>query len=149
MKRIFIVTSLFLVSLTSVVVAQEDVKTKHIRQLMVVMGSDKLGTQVMSTMISSFKKNYPNVDAAFWDEFQKEAKTDELINMMVPVYAKHFTDQDIQQLIAFYSTPIGKKYVENQPEIMQESFQIGMQWGQKIGERVQQKLKQKGYLKNS
>lgn len=149
MIRNLLLATLFFSTLIPAANAQDDAKTKHIRQLMVVMGSDKIGTQVMTTMITTFKKTYPNVDAGFWDEFQKEAKTEQLINMMVPVYARHFTDDDIQQLIAFYSTPLGKKYVQEQPEIMQESFQIGMQWGQQIAQKVQQRLKEKGYIKNS
>ncbi len=68
--------------------------------------------------------------------------------MIIPIYDKYFTDDDIHQLLAFYSTPVGKKLVENLPVITQESMNIGMQWGKQIAEKVLEKLKQKGYLKN-
>jgi hypothetical protein len=77
-------------------------------------------------------------------EFLKTS-LDDLVDMLVPVYSKHLTLDDLQKIIDFYQTPAGKKYAEKTPLIMQESMQIGQQWGMKIGQKFQEKLQEKGY----
>jgi hypothetical protein len=65
--------------------------------------------------------------------------------MLAPVYYKHLTLEDLNQIIVFYKTPAGKKMATATPAITQESMQIGQQWGMKIGEKVEDKLREKGY----
>jgi hypothetical protein len=145
------VVALFALSfalLTTSVSAQDSTKIKHIRELLDVMGSGRLGVQVMTSMLQQYKKSFPDVDAQFWDDFLKEVKPDDLVNMIIPIYDKYFSDDDIRQLITFYNTPVGKKLVENLPAITQESMSIGMEWGKQIAGKVLERLRQKGYLKN-
>jgi hypothetical protein len=85
----------------------------------------------------------------FWDEFNKEVNAATLIDLVLPIYDKYFTDDDIVQLIAFYQSPVGKKVVEKLPVIMQESMQVGSEWGKQLSEKILERLKQKGYLKNT
>lgn len=122
-------------------------KTEKIKQLLEMSGSAKLGVQVANSMISSFQKSFTNVDKKFWEEFAKEIKAEELINLIIPIYDKHYTEEDIDQLISFYNSPIGKKMVETLPVISQESMTAGQAWGREIGEKVMKQLKEKGYLK--
>ena len=129
--------------------AQDSTKIKHIQQLMEITGSAKLGMQVLENLSAAYKKIYPAATQDFWDEFFKEADPQTLVNLIIPVYEKNFSDEDIVQLIAFYQTPVGKKVVEKMPVIMQESMQVGGEWGKQMGEKVLEKLKQKGYIKNS
>jgi hypothetical protein len=109
-------------------------------------GSGKMALKAMELMIASYKKHMETVPEEFWDAFIKEADTEELINMMVPIYAKHYTESDLKELITFYKSPIGQKMVEKLPLISQESFAIGEAWGKKLGEKVNAKLKTSGYL---
>lgn len=39
---------------------------------------------------------------------------------MLPLYDKHFTHQEIKDLIWFYESPTGKKILEKSPELTQE-----------------------------
>ena len=129
--------------------AQDSTKIKHIQQFMEVTGSAKLGMQVLTNVTAAYRNIYPDASNDFWDEFIKEVDPQALVNLVIPVYEKNFSDEDIVQLIAFYQTPLGKKVVEKMPAIMQESMQIGAAWGKQITEKVMEKLKQKGYIKNS
>ena len=58
---------------------------------------------------------------------------------------KYMTKEDLEDLIKFYQSPIGKKFAKNTPMIVQESMQIGQEWGMKIGEDFAKKMKKKGY----
>ena len=39
----------------------------------------------------------------------------EMADIIVPIYDKHFTESDIDGLIAFYRTPVGKKFIKELP----------------------------------
>ena len=122
-------------------------KTDDIKRLLEITGSGKLGVQVGQTMISSFKKSYPNVPEEFWNSFLKELNSDVLINMIIPIYDKYYSESEIKELTEFYQSALWKKVIATMPQIMQESMQAGQNWGRAIGEKVYTNLKEKGFVK--
>jgi hypothetical protein len=56
------------------------------------------------------------------DELMKGAPFDEMTQAMVPIYQKHFTRGDINNLTAFYSSPTGQKVLEDMPAITGETM---------------------------
>lgn len=127
--------------------SQSVTKTDNIKKLLELTGSGKLGVQVGQSMIGSFKNNYPNVPEAFWNDFLKEFNSDVLINMIIPIYDKFYSESDIKELTEFYQSPLGKKMIATMPQIAQESMQVGQAWGKEMGEKVFANLKEKGFLK--
>ena len=145
-NKIFIlVVTFFVFSIAAK--AQTSSKSQKIRQLLEVTGSGKLGVQVAQNLINQYRKSYDNVDSQFWDGLTKKLNPDELISLIVPIYDKHFSEEDIDQIIAFYKTPVGIKLISSMSTIMQESMQVGEKWGQKISEQVLEEMKEKGYIK--
>ncbi len=114
---------------------------------MALTGSGKLGIQVMQNMINTFKTGYPNVDPSFWDDFMKEVSPEDLVNMVIPVYDRNFTDEEIDGMLAFYSSPVGQKVLAKLPVVLQESMEAGQSWGAEISKKIIQRLQQKGYIK--
>jgi len=49
--------------------------------------------------------------------------TDELIDVMVPVYQRHISKEDLNALIAFYSSPTGQRILSEMPAMMTEGMQ--------------------------
>ena len=146
MKKYICIFACIFVALSSL--AQPSTKTERIRELMDVTGAGKLGVQMLSTLIQTYKKEVPSVPEEFWDEFVKQVNPNDLTELVVPIYSKYFTEEEINQIVKFYKTPIGKKMVEKLPLIMQDSYRVGAEWGQKIGEQVAERLKEKGYMKS-
>ena len=60
-----------------------------------------------------------------------------LIEMLMPIYKKHFTEQELNDAIELFKTPIGKKISEKSPIIAQESMQASMQWGMELSTKLQ------------
>lgn len=118
---------------------------QDIRKLMVLTGAGDLGTQVMRQMIDMFKQTYVGVPAEVWDRFLEQAGGDELVELVIPIYERHLTHEDVKGLIAFYESPLGRKLVSKQPLIMEESMLVGQEWGAQLGEDVMSKLKEEGY----
>ena len=120
----------------------------HAKELLVAMGTTRTSKQVIDMMIASYKQNMADVPSEFWEEFQKEISIDELVDLLVPIYAKYYSDEELVQLTAFYRSPLGQKFTDKLPAITHESFNVGQEWGKKIGEKVVARLKEKGYLKD-
>jgi hypothetical protein len=120
-------------------------KEAAIRRLLEVTGAGQMGVQVMDGLLGSFKKASPAVPDSFWAEFRSEVRAEDLLDLCVPIYAKHFSEDDVRAVIAFYETPAGKRLVKAQPLIMQESMQAGQEWGRTLAQKVIARLKEKGY----
>ncbi len=65
---------------------------------------------------------------------------DEMINVMIPIYQKHFTKGDIDGLVAFYGTPTGQKVLRELPSIMTEAMQAAMPIAQKLAANAEKRL---------
>jgi hypothetical protein len=80
------------------------------------------------------------------DDMFKNFPVDEIIDAMIPVYQKHFTKGNIDDLLAFYSTPTGQKVIKELPAISAEAMQAAMPIAQKMMatalQRVQDKIAQ-------
>ena len=135
---LFVVTSVHITAQS----IDDDMKT-----FFKVSGTEATYKNVIPLMLKSFKENptFNTIPDEFWVDFEKEAQVSykDLENQISEVYKKHFTSAEIKQLIAFYESPIGQKFVEKQPFILADSYQIGSEWGQKLGEKVALKLQEK------
>ena len=148
MKKIIIAFLICGLSISAFSQTTNNSKIEKIKNLLEMTGSGKLGVQVASNMMAAFQKSYTTVDEKCWDDFAKEIKAEDLVNLIIPIYDKYYTEDDIDQLTSFYNTPTGKKMIETLPIVTQESMTAGQAWGKLIGEKVIQQLTEKGYLNN-
>jgi len=51
-----------------------------------------------------------------------------LMDRVVPLYDKHYTQGEIQTLIQFYETPLGKKVTALRPQIAKEGMVVAEEW---------------------
>ena len=146
MKKI-ILLFLFAVSFTGIN-AQEKSYKETLKEMLVISGSEETFKVAITQMVAMYRQQSSSVPVEVWDEVEKEFKKtsmDDLVDMLVPVYQKHLTLSDIQGIISFYKSPVGKKYAKQTPSIMQESMQVGAKWGAQLGGKIQDTLKEKGY----
>jgi uncharacterized protein len=72
----------------------------------------------------------PKFMDTFNTRFAAAAPPSKVTDSIVPIYAKHFTLEEIQGLIKFYESPLGQKLVKEMPEVVQESQSAGVQMDQ-------------------
>lgn len=120
-----------------------------VRRLLDLTGAARLAVQTMEAMVPAQRQAMPQVPAAFWDAFMAHARRDiaQLVDSLVPVYASHFTLAQLQELVRFYESPLGRRLAEVQPLIAQESMQVGQRWGSLIGMQVGDSLGRAGVIK--
>ena len=73
-------------------------------------------------------------------EMQDAAKVypvSEMLDDMLPVYQKHFTDSDMQAITAFFESPVGKKFIDENGSMMQEAMAVIMP---KMNTRMQARM---------
>jgi len=119
-------------------------KEREIRKLLEATGTTKAMPEMMDQMMAEFRKALPNVPSEFWDEFRKEINIDELITLMMPVYDRHLSLEDIKAANAFFATPAGKHFAEKMSVMYAEGFEVGRKWGEGKGRLVAERLKEKG-----
>lgn len=135
MKKIVIVSALFLGMSTFA-----QTKETKIRELITLTGGDKLASQGVSQNIGKYQKAYPGVPRTFWDEFSKEMSPEKFAELYVPIYSKYYTEAEIDDLIKFYQTPIGKKTLEVMPLILKESMKAGAKMGEETSAKIMKKI---------
>ncbi len=122
-------------------------KEREIRKLLEATGMLKAVVEMKGRMIQQFRTAYPKVSKAFWDELAKEMDADELITLMMPIYDKHLSLEDIKAANTFYETPAGKRLSEKTSVMASEGSEVGRAWGAAKGRLVDQRLKEKGMEK--
>ncbi len=97
---------------------------------------DAIARQISNNLRASHPDISANAFSIIKDETNKTLAdpgiNKQLIEMLIPIYAKYYTDEDVRQMIAFYKTPLGKKIIKNNPAIAQASMQYGEQWGRNV-----------------
>jgi len=126
----------------------DDAFTKDIKHLFQINGSSASFEQSVKTMIIHFKSQESNIPSEYWQKAEKEflnTSIDDLMEMIVPVYKKNLSHEDVRAMIAFFESEAGKRIAKKIPEITNESMQAGMIWGQTIGKKIHDDIENKGY----
>lgn len=121
-------------------------KINNIKKLLEITGAKTLTQQMLNQTLSTMKTQYPNLPTNFWTAFIAEINADDIVNEYIPLYDKYFTNEEIQGMIAFYQSPLGKKTLNVLPQITKDSTEIGMKYGREAAQRAIDKLKSQGEI---
>ncbi len=77
------------------------------------------------------------------DDIDKDYPMDAILQDMVPIYQRHLTKSDSDQLMAFYSSPVGQRMLRELPAITSEAMQVSSSYLQPRMEAAISKLKAK------
>lgn len=108
----------------------------QLKKLFQVIGVQKQMQSIVTSMANNLEQMMPPVgqlsekqkaevsklESELFGKMMSPEFVDSYLDMMAPVYQRHFSKSDVDQIIAFYSSPAGQKFVNEQPAIMQEIF---------------------------
>jgi len=66
---------------------------------------------------------------------------DELTNEVAKLFATHFTEPELKDLLAFYKTPVGMKLIIEQPKIGEEGIKFAQEWANNLTDQVIAKMR--------
>jgi hypothetical protein len=67
---------------------------------------------------------------------QYSARAGELMNDAARIYASHFTEPELKQLLIFYQSPLGQKVISEEPKAADESMAFAGSWADTLSEEV-------------
>ena len=156
MRKLLAFVAALLMSLNACQVCSADealtpAKKADIERLLEVTRALALGQQMSALMVGQFtnmiKQANPNIPQEMIDKLPEivNSVVDENISTFkqaaVLIYNRHFTHDDVKQMIAFYSTELGKKTIRVMPTLMQESMRAGQQWGQRLAPEIERRVR--------
>jgi hypothetical protein len=117
--------------------------------------SATLTNETWPTVEAALRVKNPRIDPATLATLRREFEdlqaraTLEALADAAPIYARHFTAEELRQLIAFYRTPVGAKALAVMPRASLELLQGMGPRLQRLSETVNQRfaaiLQQRGY----
>jgi uncharacterized protein len=119
------------------------------RELIIVMRASDQFQAIMPAVFRILKpvmvQGRPEVERDY-DAIQRQlsdafvGRMSDLMDAMALTYARHFTLVELQALTEFMRSPIGQKFVEKSPVIMQEGMTIGQKFGERIAAEIREKM---------
>jgi len=78
-----------------------------------------------------------------------DSRSVELVDATARIYASHFTEAELKQLLAFYQSPLGQKSIVEEPKAVDEAMTNAGKWGDALAVEVMQtmrvELKKRGH----
>ncbi|MFA6567962.1 MAG: DUF2059 domain-containing protein [Victivallales bacterium] len=134
----FLVFSLF-ISLSFVMVggdAQNPLKEKEGKKEKAVKVLKISGAA--QTYIEALLEGIKQAPIPFEDKelYSKFATSDSIMDYFVPVYMEKYTEEELDAMIDFYSSPVGQSIVKKSLPVVIELRKASMQWGMQMSVRV-------------
>lgn len=70
------------------------------------------------------------------DEYVQEAKLEDLVEAYLPLYAQSLSESDVKELLKFFDSPTGKRYLAMNTRLQSELAPIAEKWSQDIIARL-------------
>ncbi len=110
-----------------------------LRRLMDVIGAAQASAQIVQQTMALKKKFAPRTltltnwrhetfQAALEAKIQGRFTADALAARWAPIYARHFSPEEIRAILQFYESRPGRKLLAEQSAILQESFATAQEW---------------------
>ena len=80
---------------------------------------------------------------------EMELQKQRMVDIAAKIYAQRFTEAELQDIVTFFRSPSGKKYVETQPQLLDELVGAMQDWTQDVSEymmvRVRAEMGKRGH----
>jgi uncharacterized protein len=113
-----------------------------------IEASNTLGTydQSVRGVVKQYEQIFPQVEPKFWQEFTSyHTDVTDLYKRLIPVYAKHFTESDLKDILVFLESPAGRKYTAVLPQVSLDVMKAAREFEIDLNKRIIQKLRDSGY----
>ena len=72
----------------------------------------------------------------FIERFQQKVKVDDIVELIIPIYDKYLSMEDVDALTKFYQTPAGKKALTTMTQVMVECANVSEKYGEDAGRQA-------------
>jgi uncharacterized protein len=128
------------------------------KQIIELKGVNKLFDPLVRGVIEKVKDQFMQTNFMWAKDLNEVAaqlekeyapRESELVDASARIYASHFTEAELKQILAFYQSPLGKKMVVEEPKTLDESMAYAGNWGNNLSEeiinRMRAEMKKRGH----
>jgi uncharacterized protein len=120
------------------------------KQIVQIKGVDKLLEPLIRGVVEKVKDQFMQTNFmwaadinAVAAQLEKEyaPRESELIDETARIYASHFNEGELRQILTFYQSPLGRKMINEEPKALDESMANAGNFGDRLSEEVIDKFR--------
>lgn len=114
--------------------AQKDLARELLETIRLTQQIDRTMAIVAEKTAEFMRQSRPQMAAeeakAYGEIYAAElkARSGALVDEIALLYAKEYSEDDLRQIIGFYKSPIGQKYLDTQPKLTASGASLGKAW---------------------
>jgi uncharacterized protein len=120
------------------------------REIIKITGATVLFTPLIPGVIEQAKNLFLQQNPALakdLNEITVQMRADlaprfeEITSEVAKLYAAHFTEAELKEVLAFYKTPVGMKLIAEQPKVGEEGLKFAQDWANQLSDQVTAKMR--------
>ena len=128
------------------------------KELLTLKGALTMFDPLIPGIVESTKNTFLPTNPGLFKELNEVAvkvRTDlvprrnEIADEIAKVYAQRFTEAEMKEVIAFYKTPAGKKFITEEPAAIDQGLRMAEEWSKRMSDEVMTRfraeMKKKGH----
>lgn len=109
------------------------------RKLLEVTGAARTGKLLLDDILETLGK-MQGLPAVLIERLKQNARADDLIDLLVPVYLKHYERPLMIAAIRFYDSEPGRALIALEPALLADAGEVGGSWGKAFAEKTLREL---------
>jgi uncharacterized protein len=120
------------------------------KELLEIKGASAMFEPVINGVVETVKNNFLQTNPSLAKDLSEVAaqlraefapRRAEVLNDFANLYAQRFSEQELKEVVAFYKTPTGKKFVAEEPLVIDQGLQRAQAWSQRLAEEVLSRMR--------
>jgi hypothetical protein len=120
------------------------------KELITVKGAGALYDPIVPGVIEHAKSVFLQANPTLGKDLNEVAlkmraeyasRSAEVMNEVAKLYAMRFTEQELKDALAFYKSPLGRKLLAEEPNLLDQSMKNAQTWADKLSEEVIAKMR--------
>jgi len=116
-----------------------------VRRLIDLMGIGSQGRIRIDQLFEQYKSEFPTVPSSVWEEIRRRLAAEDFARLQAAIYKRHFSLEEIEGLEAFFKSPLGRRFLEEQPRLTLDALAASRDFDRRLAELLERTLEQKGY----
>jgi uncharacterized protein len=120
------------------------------KELLEIKGASAMFEPVINGVVETVKNNFLQTNPSLAKDLNEVAaqlraefapRRAEVLNDFANLYAQRFSEQELKEVVAFYKTPTGKKFVAEEPLVIDQGLQRAQAWSQRLADEVLSRMR--------
>jgi hypothetical protein len=124
------------VSPAAILLAKQIMEIKDTKAMFQPMVSGIIEKARQTLMQTNFMWAKDINEVALMMHKQYDPRVSEVVDASARIYASHFTEAELKDILVFYQSPLGRKMIVEEPKAIDESVSSAGEWAEKISDEV-------------